>query len=222
MSKQSDEKRGKKEINFLSAVHTIQNFITFLMQFLKVVIIVSVFIIGRLDFYVRENLEFDYEDIALSFGSYKDTYLINRIVELNFTELPDEEPLPELEITTQAEQLEKPPPSSNISASDNRFVYNVSVPLDIYADDTPLIEKVRYSYNVYVAYFLLDLINNLVIFYTLERRHFKTLFLFQAFDVLWILVCYWIKFYCCLIESLLFKCFVILLIALFVLIDFLS
>lgn len=220
MAGQVKKKRGK-QINFLSAVHTIQNFITFLMQFVKVVIIVSVFIIGRLDFYVRENLEFDYEDIALSFGSYKDTYLINRIVELNFTEIPDEEPLPELEITTQAETLDKPA-NSNASNSGDRFAYNVTIPLDIYVDDTPLIEKLRYNYSVYVAYFWLDLLNNLVIFYTLERRHFKTLFLFQMFDVLWILVCYWINFYCCLIESLLFKCFVILLIALFVLIDFLS
>lgn len=212
-------KKKRKKINFLSVMHTVQNFITFLMQFVKVVIIVSVFIIGRLDFYVRENFEFDYEDIALSFGSYKDSYLINRIVELNFSEIPEEEPPSGLEITTVAEPV---PTSSNASVDDNRFVYNVSVPLDIYVDDTPFLEKLKFNYSAYSVYFVLDLINNLIIFYTLERRHFKTLLLFQAFDVVWILVCYTVNFYCCLIESLLFKCFVIILIALFVFIDLLS
>ena len=215
------KKRGKR-ISFLSVIHAVQNFLTFLMQFVKVVIIVSVFIIGRLDFYVRENLEFDYEDIALSFGSYKDTYLVNRIVELNFSDIPEDEPAPELEITTVAESPDTGSGSANSSNTGNRFIYNVTVPLDIYVDDTPFVEKLKFNYSAYVAYFLLDLLNNLIIFYTLERRHFKSLFLFQTFDVLWILVCYTVDFYCCIIESLLFKCFVIVLIALFIFIDYFS
>ena len=208
-------KKRRKKINVLSVIHAVQNFLTFFFQFIKVVIIVSVFIIGRLDFYVRENWVYDYVDITLSFGSYKDSYLINRIVDMNFTELPDEEPEPE--ISTVASET-----SSNTSHSGTQFVYNVTVPLDIYVDDTPFIEKLRVNYSAYVVYFLLDLINNMIIFWTLERRHYKTLFLCQALDVLWILICYTVNFYCCIIESLLFKCFVIVLVALFIFIDFFS
>lgn len=208
-------KKRRKKINVLSLIHAVQNFLTFFFQFIKVVIIVSVFIIGRLDFYVRENWVYDYVDITLSFGSYKDSYLINRIVDMNFTELPDEEPEPE--ISTVASET-----SSNTSHSGTQFVYNVTVPLDIYVDDTPFIEKLRVNYSAYVVYFLLDLINNMIIFWTLERRHYKTLFLCQALDVLWILICYTVNFYCCIIESLLFKCFVIVLVALFIFIDFFS
>lgn len=205
--------------HFLEIIHSVLNFLALLLQFVKVVIIVSVFIIGRLDFYINENLEFDYEDIALSFDSYKDSYLINRIVELNYSDQAEEIPPFENELTTII---------SVINSTDNGefkeelpFDLNYTMPI-IYIEEPPLSDKLRVNYSAYVIYFVFDLINNMIIFYFLERRHFKMLFLFQSFDILWILFCYLINFYCCLIESLLFKCFVIIIVILFVFIDFLS
>lgn len=208
----------RRSTSLLSIIHSVQNFLTLLLQFVKVVIIVSVFIIGRLDFYINENIEFDYEDITLSFGTYKDSYLINRIVEMNFSDQPEEEPPIELETTV-------------VSLFDNETIdtdtdstpefENYTMP-EIYAEATPLIDRLKVSYSAYFIYFVIDLNNNIIIFYTLERRHFKMLFAFQLMDVVWMLICYTINFYCCLIESLLFKASVIVFVALFVFIDFIS
>lgn len=182
-------------------------------------IIVSVFIIGRLDFYIIENLEFDYNDITLSFDTYKDTYLINRIVEQNFSDQIEDDPIT-TETTVESLIVENAT-NDNQRQDNNQIDFNYTYQMPDIFDDTVLIDKLRANYYAYLIYFFLDLINNMIIFYSLERKHYKTLFFFQLVDILWILICQTVKFYCCLIESQLYKVIVIFVIAIFIFIDFL-